>query len=100
MYLQLIVPEHPSLLQGSSGVAATSFTGSTTSQNPDGSTTIAGSVNPDGTVNEVTVSYNYCPHTDAFMADPNKDAIIAQQRAEIDARNLAAQQAAEAVAGQ
>lgn len=95
---ELPPPEHPSLLQGSSGVAATSFTGSTTSQNPDGSTTVAGSVNPDGTVNEVTVSYNYCPHTDAFMADPNKDAIIAQQRAEIDARNLAAQQAAEAAA--
>ena len=95
---ELPPPEHPSLLQGSSGVAATSFTGSTTSQNPDGSTTIAGSVNPDGTVNEVTVSYNYCPHTDAFMADPNKDAIIAQHRAEIDARNLAAQQAAEAAA--
>ena len=96
---ELPPPEHPSLLQGSSGVAATSFTGSTTTQNPDGSTTIAGSVNPDGTINEVTVSYNYCPHTDAFMADPNKDAIIAQQRAEIDARNLAAQQAA-AAAGQ
>ena len=96
---ELPPPEHPSLLQGSSGVAATSFTGSTTAQNPDGSTTIAGSVNPDGTINEVTVSYNYCPHTDAFMADPNKDAIIAQQRAEIDARNLAAQQAA-AAAGQ
>ncbi|MBR3601687.1 MAG: transglycosylase domain-containing protein [Lachnospiraceae bacterium] len=95
---ELPPPEHPSLLQGSSGVAATSFTGSTTSQNPDGSTTIAGSVNPDGTVNEVTVSYNYCPHTDAFMADPNKDAIIAQHRAEIEARNLAAQQAAEAAA--
>ena len=95
---ELPPPEHPSLLQGSSGVAATSFTGSTTSQNPDGSTTIAGSVNPDGTINEVTVSYNYCPHTDAFMADPNKDAIIAQHRAEIEARNLAAQQAAEAAA--
>ena len=95
---ELPPPEHPSLLQGSSGVPATSFTGSTTTQNPDGSTTIAGSVNPDGTINEVTVTYNYCPHTDAFMADPNKDAMIHQHRMEIEARNLAAQQAAEAAA--
>jgi len=54
-------------------------------------------LNPDGSI--ATQAPASCPHTDAFMADPNKDAIIAQQWAEIQARNLAAQQAAEAAAG-
>ena len=32
-----------------------------------------------------------CPHTEAFFADPNHEAIIWQQRAEMEQRALAAQ---------
>ena len=125
---ELTPPEDPSLLQGASGIPAEGYGTPTTepniTQNADGSTTVGGTVtpevgadsvvnpdgtitnpdgtilNPDGTVTYPTTAPTYCPHTDAFMADPNKDAIISQQWAEIQARNLAAQQAAEAAAGQ
>ena len=120
---ELTPPEDPSLLQGSSGVPATGYGGSTGSnitQNADGSTTVGGTetpapepvvnpdgtvtypdgsvTNPDGTVTNPGAAPTYCPHTDAFMADPNRDTIITQQWAEMQARNLAAQQAAEAAA--
>ena len=95
---ELTPPEHPSLLQGSSGIPADGFAGSNITQNADGSTTVGGTVNPDGTISEPVTIPNYCPHTDAFMADPNKDAMIAQHWAEMQARALAAQQAAEAAA--
>ena len=39
-----------------------------------------------------------CPHNDAFFADPNAQAIIAQQAAELQQRAAAAQAAAEAAA--
>ena len=110
---ELTPPEDPSLLQGSLGVPAEGYTPSpeaNITQGADGSTIVGGTVatpetvvnpdgtivNPDGTV--TTVAPNYCPHNDAFMADPNKDAMISQHWAEIQARNAAAQQAAEAAA--
>jgi len=103
---ELTPPEDPSLLQGSSGMPAEGYgtpsTETNVTENADGSTTVGATVeepllNPDGSI--ATQAPASCPHTDAFMADPNKDAIIAQQWAEIQARNLAAQQAAEAAAG-
>ena len=95
---ELTPPEHPSLLQGASGIPADSFSGPNVTQNADGSTTVGGTVNPDGTITAPIAAPNYCPHTDAFMADPNKDAMISQHWAEMQARALAAQQAAEAAA--
>ena len=103
---ELTPVEDPSLAQGSSGIPAEGYTpgpGANVTQNADGSTTVGGTVTPDPTVNPdgtVTpaVTPSYCPHTDAFMADPNKDAMISQHWAEMQARNLAAQQAAEAAA--
>lgn len=95
---ELTPPEHPSLLQGASGIPADDFSGPNVTQNADGSTTVGGTVNPDGTITAPIVTPNYCPHTDAFMADPNKDAMISQHWAEMQARALAAQQAAEAAA--
>lgn len=110
---ELTPAEDPSLAQGSSGIPAQGYTpgpGANVTQNADGSTTVGGTVtaqpivnpdgsitNPDGSVTPAATS-SYCPHTDAFMADPNKDAMISQHWAEIQARNLAAQQAAEAAA--
>ncbi len=104
---ELTPPEDPSLLQGSSGVSAEGYNSQNTNiiQNTDGTTTVGGTtpetettgeiINPDGTIAEpAPMVTNYCPHTDAFMADPNKDAVIAQQWAEIQARNAAAQAAA------
>lgn len=101
---ELTPPEDPSLAQGSSGVAAAGYgttTESNITQNADGSTTVGGTVTTDPTTETGIVTdsnANYCPHTDAFMADPNKDAMIAQHWAEIQQRNSAAQQAAEAAA--
>lgn len=99
---ELTPPEDPSLAQGSSGIPAQGFTAApntNVTQNADGSTTVGGTVTPDGTV-APAAPQGYCPHTDAFMADPNKDAMISQHWAEIQARNLAAQQAAEAAAAE
>ena len=58
-------------------------------------------VNEDGTVTTQEVpATNLCPHDAAFFADPNAEAIVAQQRAEIEAANQAAanQAAADAAA--
>ena len=56
-------------------------------------------LNPDGSISPAPVNpVNYCPHTDAFMADPNKDAIISQQWQEMQQRNQAAMEAAAAAA--
>ena len=56
-------------------------------------------LNPDGSIAEpAPQAPASCPHTDAFMSDPNKDSMIAQHWAEIQARNAAAQAAAEAAA--
>ena len=39
-----------------------------------------------------------CPHNEAFYADPNHEAVLAAQRAEMEQRALAMQAAAEAAA--
>ena len=56
--------------------------------------------NADGTVSNITVpqNENLCPHTAEFMAQPGIEALIEQQRSEIAAAQLAAQQAAQAAA--
>ncbi|NLL76532.1 MAG: glycosyl transferase [Clostridiales bacterium] len=62
-----------------------------------GSSTTTQVTNPDGTVSSVTVPANQtntCPHTAEFFATPGYEAIIEQQRNEIQQRNIAAQQAA------
>ena len=91
---ELTPPEHPSLLSGSSGAVAD--TAAPAEASPESTILPDGSVAPAPT-NTVT----YCPHTDAFMADPNKDAIISAQWAEMQQRNqAAAAAAAEAAATQ
>ncbi len=62
-----------------------------------GSATTAQVTNPDGSVSTVTVpanQINLCPHNAEFFATPGYEAIIEQQRSEIQQRNIAAQQAA------
>ena len=94
---ELTPPEHPSLLSGSTGAVTTPGTG-TAPATPDTATSAEGTVGPDGNPVPATNNVTYCPHTDAFMADPNKDAIIAQHWAEIQQRNQAALDAAAAAA--
>lgn len=62
-----------------------------------GSAATAQVTNPDGSVSTVTVpanQTNLCPHNAEFFATPGYEAIIEQQRSEIQQRNIAAQQAA------
>ncbi len=54
-----------------------------------GSSTLTNPADP-----AATQQTNMCPHNDAFFADPNAEAIIAAQRAELEQRTIAAQQAA------
>lgn len=76
---ELTPPEHPSLLSGSATL------GSTTPTTAADGTTIVGGESTEG-----TAALTYCPHNEAFMADPNAEAIIASQWNEIQARNQAA----------
>ena len=78
---ELTPTEFPALQQGSAGVPATGFVA------PE--TTTEEVINEDGTIG-VTQAQTYCPHSDAFMMDPNNNAILAQQYAEIAAKNPAA----------
>ena len=82
---ELTPPEHPSLLSGSSTL--TGGTPNTTA--PDG-TTVVGSQPQEGEAGAATPSITYCPHNEAFMSDPNAQAILSSQWAEIQARNQAA----------
>ncbi len=69
----------------------------------NGNTVLTEVVNEDGSISEVPVTPNQtntCPHNAEFFAAPNVEAIIQQQRAEMEQRNIAAQQAAEAAAAQ
>ena len=79
---ELPLQEDASLLSGSSTLA-----------NTDGSTTV-GSTDPTA---EGQTTVRQCPHNDAFFADPNANAIIDQQRAELQqaAANAAAAAAAQ-----
>lgn len=77
---ELPLVEDPSLLSGSSLTDGTTGTVATPIVGEDG-----------------TVTYdNHCPHNALFMADPNSEAIINQQRAEM----IQAQQALEALQAQ
>ena len=67
---ELTPPELPALQQGSSGVSTTKYVAPETE-------TIE---NKDGTI---TTTQTQCPHTDAFMLDPNNAIIIQQQYAEM-----------------
>ena len=71
----LSLPENPALLKGSTSIIE----------------------NEDGTQSVVTPNTsNMCPHNSAFFANPDYEAIINQQRWEIDQRNAAAAAAAAA----
>lgn len=76
---ELPLQEHPSLWAGSNTLTTT---------------------DPNAAVTDPTIvqQTRQCPHTQAFFMDPNKDAILAQQRAEMEQRALAAQAAAAAAA--
>lgn len=83
---ELPLQEDPSLWAGSNTL---------TTMDPNALTT-------DPATGEVTgvAQTRQCPHTAAFFADPNAEAVIAQQRAEMEQRALAAQAAAAAAAAQ
>lgn len=58
-------------------------------------------VGEDGTVTQTpSTQTNMCPHSPEFFANPDWEAIVNGQRAEMEQRALAAQQAAEAAAQQ
>ena len=68
-----------------------------------GSATTSQVVGPDGTVTTVTneaQTNNMCPHNAEFFSDPNYEAVINAQRAEMEQRAIQAQQAAAAAAQQ
>ena len=75
---ELTPPEHPSLQSGSA-----TLTGNTAAA-------------AEAPVEGQTDTTNYCPHNEAFMADPNAEAIISQQWAEMQQANQAAVAAQEA----
>ncbi len=79
---ELTPPEDSSLQSGS----ATLGTAQAPTVSADGATTVGGQADPAATA---ASSVTYCPHNEAFMADPNSSAIIAAQWAEIQARNPA-----------
>ena len=73
---ELPLQEDPSLLSGSS----------TLTSDP--------TADPNATTDGLNPTVRQCPHNQAFFADPNANAIIEQQRAEMQQRAIAAQQAA------
>ena len=91
---ELPLQEHPSLLSGSNTLTTTDPNAVT-----DPATQIT---DPNAAVTDPTIlqQTRQCPHTQAFFADPNYEAIIAQQQAEMQQRALAAQAAAEAAVAQ
>lgn len=93
--LEMTPAEDPALQQGSQSAMATTDTeGQTATITTPVTQEI---VNEDGTVTTITVPQtqtNYCIHTAEFMSQPGADAIIEQQRNEINA--MLQQQAASA----
>ena len=91
---ELPLQEHPSLWAGSNTLTTTDPNAVT-----DPATQIT---DPNAVVTDPTIlqQARQCPHTQAFFADPNHEAIIAAQRAEMEQRALAAQAAAAAAAAQ
>ncbi len=86
---ELPLQEHPSLWSGSNTLTTTDPNAVAT----DPATQIT---DPNAAVTDPTIvqQTRQCPHTQAFFADPNHEAIIAQQQAEMQQRALAAQAAA------
>ena len=91
---ELPLQEHPSLWAGSNTLTTTDPNAVT-----DPATQIT---DPNAVVTDPTIlqQARQCPHTQAFFADPNHEAIIGAQRAEMEQRALAAQAAAAAAAAQ
>ena len=59
----------------------------------------AETVNEDGTVTQAPAApANMCPHSPEFFANPDWEAVVNGQRAEMEQRALAAQQAAQQAA--
>ena len=91
---ELPLQEHPSLWAGSNTLTTTDPNAVT-----DPATQIT---DPNAVVTDPTIlqQARQCPHTQAFFADPNHEAIIGAQRAEMEQRALAAAAAAAAAAAQ
>ena len=91
---ELPLQEHPSLWAGSNTLTAVDPNAAITT---DPATQIT---DPNLAVTDPTIvqQARQCPHTQEFFADPNKDIILMQQRAEMEQRALAAQAVAAAAA--
>ncbi len=93
---ELPLQEHPSLWAGSNTLTTTDPNAAVTT---DPATQIT---DPNAAITDPTIvqQTRQCPHNQAFFVDPNKDAILAQQQAEMQQRALAAQAAAAAAAAE
>lgn len=95
--MEMTPPEHPNLQQGTQ-TAMMGVTEEGIAIPPTTTTITQEVVNEDGTISTITVPQTqttYCMHNAEFMAQPNAEAIINQQRNEINAM-LAAHAAAAA----
>lgn len=88
--LELPLVEDVSLQSGSPDAATAGLTTSTTQE----------IVNEDGSITTTTTTQTLCPHNAEFFANPDYEAIIAAQQAEINQRNAEAAAAAAAAAQQ
>lgn len=94
---ELPLQEDASLQAGSNTLTSTNPNAA--AADPNAATQIT---DPNAAVTDPTITQQIrqCPHTQEFFADPNHEAILAQQQAEMQQRALAAQAAAEAQAAQ
>ena len=94
---ELPLQEDASLQAGSNTLTSTNPNAA--AADPNTATQIT---DPNAAVTDPTITQQIrqCPHTQEFFADPNHEAILAQQQAEMQQRALAAQAAAEAQAAQ
>lgn len=94
---ELPLQEDASLQAGSNTLTSTDPNAA--AADPNAATQIT---DPNAVVTDPTITQQIrqCPHTQEFFADPNHEAILAQQQAEMQQRALAAQAAAEAQAAQ
>lgn len=94
---ELPLQEDASLQAGSNTLTSTDPNAA--AADPNAATQIT---DPNAAVTDPTITQQIrqCPHTQEFFADPNHEAILAQQQAEMQQRALAAQAAAEAQAAQ
>ncbi len=98
---ELPLQEHPSLWAGSNTLT-TADPNATVDPNAAVTDPATQITDPNAAVTDPTIlqQARQCPHTQAFFADPNHEAIIGAQRAEMEQRALAAQAAAAAAAAQ